>query len=94
MHLTSPYLSFFKMFNLPFNKATLVRPIALATTHYCYSFFPSDITKYEATLMNVNHTQSYYTTLLTMIHAQYYKLSSLKKLQEDYKTLGHREFLE
>ena len=44
--------------------------------------------------MNVNHTQSYYTTLRTMNPTQYYKLSSLKQLQEDYKTLGHRQFLE
>ena len=44
--------------------------------------------------MNVNHTQSFYTTLRTMNPAQYYKLSSLKQLQEDYKTLGHRKFLE
>ena len=44
--------------------------------------------------MHMNHTQSYYTTLRTMNPAQYYKLSSLKQLQDDYKELGHRQFLE
>jgi len=39
--------------------------------------------------MNVNHTQSFYTTLRTMNPAQY-----LKQMQEDYKELGHRAFLE
>ena len=44
--------------------------------------------------MNVTHTQSFYTTLRTMNPAQYYKLQNLKQMQEDYKKLGHRAFLE